>query len=164
MEDLGSTPELGRCPGEGTGNTLKYSCWEIPQTEEPGGLEPTGSQKVRHDWGTNTHKSFLSSSPTCGAVASSSLIFILLLSLRYCSINNLTAHNQLISELRRENPCLCHWFSTLSYRIIPRLIVQTAQPQLNHVLYQHSPSSAGSSSNDWMNKSMILAYLKPYVT
>ena len=49
IRDVGSTPELGRCPGEGTGNTLKYSCWEIPQTEEPGGLEPMGSQKVRHD-------------------------------------------------------------------------------------------------------------------
>ena len=24
--------------------------WEIPPTEEPGGLQPTGSQRVRHDW------------------------------------------------------------------------------------------------------------------
>ena len=24
--------------------------WEIPRTEEPGGLQPTGSQRVRHDW------------------------------------------------------------------------------------------------------------------
>ena len=23
--------------------------WEIPWTEEPGGLQPTGSQRVRHD-------------------------------------------------------------------------------------------------------------------
>ena len=23
--------------------------WEIPQTEEPGGLQSTGSQRVRHD-------------------------------------------------------------------------------------------------------------------
>ena len=28
--------------------------WEIPQTEEPGGLQSTGSQRVRHDWVTNT--------------------------------------------------------------------------------------------------------------
>ena len=80
--------------------------WEIPQTEEPGGLESMGSQRVGHDWGTNTHKIFLSSSPTCGAVDSSSLIFILLLFLMYWSINNLMSHNQLISELRIENPCL----------------------------------------------------------
>ena len=29
--------------------------WRIPWTEEPGGLEFTGSQIVRHDWATNTH-------------------------------------------------------------------------------------------------------------
>ena len=28
--------------------------WEIPQTEQPGGLQSTGSQRVRHDWVTNT--------------------------------------------------------------------------------------------------------------
>ena len=26
--------------------------WEIPCTEEPGGLQSTGSQRVRHDWET----------------------------------------------------------------------------------------------------------------
>ena len=26
--DLGSTPGLGRCPGEGNGNPLQYSCLE----------------------------------------------------------------------------------------------------------------------------------------
>ena len=29
--------------------------WEIPWTEEPGRLQSMGSQRVRHDWGTNTH-------------------------------------------------------------------------------------------------------------
>ena len=28
--------------------------WKIPWTEEPGGLQSTGSQRVRHDWVTNT--------------------------------------------------------------------------------------------------------------
>ena len=28
--------------------------WKIPRTEEPGRLQPRGSQKVRHDWATNT--------------------------------------------------------------------------------------------------------------
>ena len=28
--DLGSTPDLGRSPGEGNGNTLQYSCLENP--------------------------------------------------------------------------------------------------------------------------------------
>ena len=27
--------------------------WKIPQTEEPGGLQSMGSQRVRHDWGTS---------------------------------------------------------------------------------------------------------------
>ena len=28
--------------------------WRIPWTEEPGGLQSMGSQRVRHDWATNT--------------------------------------------------------------------------------------------------------------
>ena len=30
--DLGSTPGLGRSPGEGEGYTLQYSAWRIPWT------------------------------------------------------------------------------------------------------------------------------------
>ena len=29
--------------------------WRIPWTEEPGGLQSMGSQRVRHDWATNTY-------------------------------------------------------------------------------------------------------------
>ena len=29
--------------------------WRISWTEEPGRLQPMASQRVRHDWGTNTH-------------------------------------------------------------------------------------------------------------
>ena len=36
--DPGSIPGSRRSPGEGNGNLLQYSCWEIPWTEEPGGL------------------------------------------------------------------------------------------------------------------------------
>ena len=28
--------------------------WRIPWTEEPGGLQPMGSQRVGHDWAANT--------------------------------------------------------------------------------------------------------------
>ena len=28
--------------------------WRIPWTEEPGGLQSTGLQRVRHEWTTNT--------------------------------------------------------------------------------------------------------------
>ena len=52
--DLCLILESGRCPGGGNGNPLQYSCLENPQwTEEPGGLQSMGSQRVGHDWGTN---------------------------------------------------------------------------------------------------------------
>ena len=40
---------LGRSPGEGNGNPLQYLVWEIPWTEEPGGLQSIGLQRVGHD-------------------------------------------------------------------------------------------------------------------
>ena len=40
VEDLGSIPRSGRSPGEGNGNPLKYSSWEVQWTEEPGGYSP----------------------------------------------------------------------------------------------------------------------------
>ena len=43
--DMDSVPGSGRCPGEGNGNPFQYSCWEIPWTEEPGGLQFMGPQK-----------------------------------------------------------------------------------------------------------------------
>ena len=38
QETAGLIPELGRSPGEGNGNPLQYLTWEIPWTEERGGL------------------------------------------------------------------------------------------------------------------------------
>ena len=43
--DLGLIPGSGRSPGEGNGNSLQYSCPEIPWTEEPGGLQSTGCKE-----------------------------------------------------------------------------------------------------------------------
>ena len=44
--------------------TTHYSilAWRIPWTEEPGGLQSMGSQRVGHDWATNTHTHFSISS------------------------------------------------------------------------------------------------------
>ena len=36
--DADLIPGLGRSPGEGSGNALWCSCWEIPWKEEPGEL------------------------------------------------------------------------------------------------------------------------------
>ena len=45
----GSTPGSGRCPGGENGNPFSILGWKIPWTEEPGGLQPLGLQRVRHD-------------------------------------------------------------------------------------------------------------------
>ena len=50
--DMGSIPESGRSPGGGNGNLLHILAWRISWTEEPGGLQFMGSQKVRHDLAT----------------------------------------------------------------------------------------------------------------
>ena len=42
--DMVSIPELGRSPGEGNGNPSSILAWEIPWTEEPGGLQSMGLQ------------------------------------------------------------------------------------------------------------------------
>ena len=47
--DLGSIPGFGRSPGEGNGNPLQYSCLENSMSEEPGGLQSMGSERVGHD-------------------------------------------------------------------------------------------------------------------
>ena len=47
--DLGSIPGLGRFPGGGNAIHSRVLAWEIPWTEEPGRLQSTGSQRVKHD-------------------------------------------------------------------------------------------------------------------
>ena len=48
--DMGSIPGSGRSPGVGNGNSLQYSCLENSMTEETGGPQATGLQRVEHDW------------------------------------------------------------------------------------------------------------------
>ena len=47
--DLGLLPRLGRSPREGNAKPLQGSCLENSMTEEPGGLQSMGSQRVRHN-------------------------------------------------------------------------------------------------------------------
>ena len=65
LRDIGSIPGLGRYPGERHGNPpgkgmttppekgmatfSRIFAWRIPWTEEPGGLQSMGSQRVRYD-------------------------------------------------------------------------------------------------------------------
>ena len=46
------TGNSGLIPGSGNGNPFQYSCLGLPWTEEPGGLQPRGSQRVRHHGST----------------------------------------------------------------------------------------------------------------
>ena len=47
--DTGSVSGWEDSPGEGSGNPLQYSCLGIPWTEDPGGLQSTGLERVRYD-------------------------------------------------------------------------------------------------------------------
>ena len=43
-QDTGSIPGSGRSPGEGNGTHSSILVWEIPWTEQPGGLQSMGSK------------------------------------------------------------------------------------------------------------------------
>ena len=54
---MDSIPGLGRSPRKVNSNPLQYSsilAWEIPWTEEAGGLQSMGLQRVGHDLATKT--------------------------------------------------------------------------------------------------------------
>ena len=47
--DVGSIPWSGRSSEKEMVTHLSITAWKIPWTEEPGGLQSTGSQRVRHN-------------------------------------------------------------------------------------------------------------------
>ena len=47
--DLGSIPGSGRSPGEGMATHSSILVWKLPWTEEPGGLQSIGFQRVGHN-------------------------------------------------------------------------------------------------------------------
>ena len=47
---MGLIPGSGRSPGRGHAIPFNILAWRIPWTEEAGGLQPIGSQRVGHDW------------------------------------------------------------------------------------------------------------------
>ena len=48
-EDAGLTSGSGRSLGGGHGNQYSILAWRVPWTEETGGLQSVGSQRVRCD-------------------------------------------------------------------------------------------------------------------
>ena len=49
---MGLIPGSGRSPKEEIETHSSILTWEIPWTEEPGGLQSMGSQRAGHDWAT----------------------------------------------------------------------------------------------------------------
>ena len=49
IRDSGLTPGWERTLEKGMATPSSILAWRIPRTEEPGGLQSTGLQRVRHD-------------------------------------------------------------------------------------------------------------------
>ena len=49
VREAGLIPGLGRSLEEGMATHSSILAWKIPWTEDPGGLESVGSQRVGHD-------------------------------------------------------------------------------------------------------------------
>jgi len=49
VRDMGLIPGLGRSLDQEMATHSSILAWRIPWTEEPGRLQSTGSQRVRHD-------------------------------------------------------------------------------------------------------------------
>ena len=58
--DPGSIPVLGNPLEKGMATHSSILAWRTPWTEEPGGLQSIGSQKVRHNWANNSSEMYLS--------------------------------------------------------------------------------------------------------
>ena len=58
IKDADCIPASGRSPGGGNGNPLQYSCLENPmnRTEELGGLQSIGPQRIRSNLDTHTRE------------------------------------------------------------------------------------------------------------
>ena len=58
MQEMEETPGLipgsGRSLEKGMATHSSILAWKIPWTEKPGGLHSMKSQRVRHNWTTNT--------------------------------------------------------------------------------------------------------------
>ena len=63
--DPGLIPGSGRSPGEANATYSSILAWRKPRTEEPGGLQSTGLQGVKHYWATNTFFSLWKEETKC---------------------------------------------------------------------------------------------------
>ena len=68
--NAGDIPRSGMSPGKGNGTPLQYSCLGNPWTEEPGGLQSMGLQKVTTEQ-LNKNQQWRSPACACGRGKSS---------------------------------------------------------------------------------------------
>ena len=59
IRDVGLIPRLGKFLKRGMTTPSSIFTWEIPCTEEPGGLQSIGFQRVGQNWITEHHKHFM---------------------------------------------------------------------------------------------------------
>jgi len=64
--DRGSIPGSGSSPGEGMATHSSILGWRIPWTEDPGGLQSTGSQKSRTRLSDEHPGNYLPEGPDAG--------------------------------------------------------------------------------------------------
>ena len=88
--------------------------WEIPWTEEPGGLQPIGSQKVRHDLGTKpSHAWVYCASFTCSSWSWSQLG-------KRLRVGPLIYHLKLSNNNGNNCPLLRKTFTSRRFKILNR--------------------------------------------
>ena len=109
--DAGSILRREDALEEGVAAHSSILAWRIPRTEEPGGLQPTGSQRGRHDW-AHMH------SPAGGRDYKNVLNTLLLPHL-FLFVSTLEGPAALFPVLRalfqgRTHPLYCHYLDTYS--------------------------------------------------
>ena len=131
--------------------------WRIPWTEEPGGLQPMGSQRVRHDWSNLAHtqtwtfcsvqllgRVYLFVAPWTPARQASLFFTITRSLLKFMSLESLMLSNHLI---------LCHPLLLLpsifpSIRVFSCQVAKVLELQLQHQSF-HEYSEWISFKTDW---------------
>ena len=75
--DPGSIPRSGRSLEKGMATHSCILAWRIPWTEETGGLQSTGLQRIRHDWVTTLSFSTNIHLARCSAFVCAHLQFVI---------------------------------------------------------------------------------------
>ena len=110
--DVDLIPGPARFPEEGNGNHSSILAWEIPWTEESGGLHSVGSQRVGHD--SVTKQQQLVSSQNEYLLIQNRKIFIVTLFWSYFLLEKLGRHHfdQVVKESIASNGTNQNWESS----------------------------------------------------